>query len=671
MLPKDLRQAMPNTLESASWLRALLVVALFLALSWVLAWYVGVASVASPDFDGALNFKVSASVIEGHGYGSYYERFALFPIETQTNGPLVLPAAASIWLFGLTPIGLQLVNLLYVLALCALVFACHRRAAESRDWVVPMLGAVCCLQVPGMAQYALFGYGEVAAVVWGLAALWVLSCSLSTTTPPRLLGAGVLLGLSFLTKTVSLIWFPSIAGIYCLLIWRRASLWAAIRSGLWIGLGVLIALMVWEVYRAISLGSAGTYIEWWSEQFSEIRKQAGVRDHYADTPTWQAKLALHGAALAGFLKLPLWGLVLAGAAFGALLSVALWRSRGDDVRLYLLAALGSVALLYLYWWLLITPTEMMWLRRIMLGLLFVLLSLLVAVSCLWRAGPAGRVAALSGLGLVFVIVLPGQLLWGRPDRAVSAGHDFDFAAAVRALPEDALIFGSGWWQAPVAALLSQRQIQNEEAWSVERLAQAGRDAYLVLDRDALNLGKHTLQRLTWRCDCEPVHLSPGGRIYRVRALFDSPETSEASAYRLGPDSSVFGQGFSTGDEGGFRWAEQEARMQLPEPVHSDRWVLSLAVPDSGYLRTPAGMGITIEVEMGTCGVTTITVPPGEQHVLLRPACDQAIQSFVFRTSDHIDPERIRPDVRKLAFAFRSLEAFPTRTDRPVEQAAQP
>lgn len=224
---------MPNRPDSDRWLRVVSLFVLGAVLAWVLAWYGGVAWVASPDFDGALNFKVSASVIEGRGYGSFYERFALFPIETQTNGPLVLPAAASLWLFGLTPIGLQLVNLVYVLALCALVFACLKRAAEPRDWVVPVLGAACCLQVPGMAQYAMFGYGEVAAVAWALAALWVLSRGLPQAAPTRLLAAGALLGLSFLTKTVSLIWFPSIAGIYCLLVWRRQGFGSAVRAGAW------------------------------------------------------------------------------------------------------------------------------------------------------------------------------------------------------------------------------------------------------------------------------------------------------------------------------------------------------------------------------------------------------------------------------------------------------
>ncbi len=662
---------MPNRPDSDRWLRVVSLFVLGAVLAWVLAWYGGVAWVASPDFDGALNFKVSASVIEGRGYGSFYERFALFPIETQTNGPLVLPAAASLWLFGLTPIGLQLVNLVYVLALCALVFACLKRAAEPRDWVVPVLGAACCLQVPGMAQYAMFGYGEVAAVAWALAALWVLSRGLPQAAPTRLLAAGALLGLSFLTKTVSLIWFPSIAGIYCLLVWRRQGFGSAVRAGAWMFLGILAALLAWEVYRVVSLGSAGAYLDWWSEQLSEIRKQAGVRDHYADTPDAWAKLALHGAALAGFLKLPVWGLILAGALFCAVLCFALWRSRREDIRLYLLGAIGSAALIYLYWWLLITPTEMMWLRRIMLGLLFVLMASLLAGSCLWREGVSGRTASLGALALVLVLVLPGQLIVERPDRSISAGHDFAFAEAVRSLPRDALIFGSGWWQAPVAALLSERQVHNEEAWSVHRFEQDGRAAFLVLDRDALNLGRHTLQRLGWRCDCEPVHLSPGGRIYRVHRFFDSPEASEATSYRLGPDSTVFGQGFSAADEGGFRWAEQEARMQLPEPVQADRWVLSLVVPDSGYLRTPAGSGITIDVEMGGCGVTSLTVLPGEQQALLSPSCHQAIETLVFRSSDHLDPQRIRPDVRKLAFAFRSLEAFPARARTGVEKAVQP
>jgi len=83
----------------------------FAVLVWVLSWYVRTATVAFPDFDGALNLNVSQAVLNGEGYGSFYETFAIFPIQTQTNGPLVLPAAASIALLGQQPLAYFVVTL--------------------------------------------------------------------------------------------------------------------------------------------------------------------------------------------------------------------------------------------------------------------------------------------------------------------------------------------------------------------------------------------------------------------------------------------------------------------------------------------------------------------------------------------------------------------------------
>lgn len=653
------------------WLLLLKVLPVAALAAWVLAWYVQVALIAPPDFDGALNFNVSASVAAGDGYGSFYERFALFPIETQTNGPLVLPAAASIAVFGLTPLGLQLVNLLYVIALFLLVIALQRRAVDAPSWLWPILVASLVLQVPGMSQFAMFGYGEVAAAAWALAAVVALSGQLTTDRPRLLLFGGVLLGMSFLTKTVSLIWFPSIAGAFCLLVWSKRGFLPAVRAGLWICAGIVIPLFAWELYRAVSLGSLTDYGAWWEEQFTEIRKQAGVRDHYADTATWQAKLALHSAALAGFLRVEVPTLVLLAVGwFGVVIAAAVGLRK--QVRgLYLLAALSSIALIYLYWWLLITPTEMMWLRRVMLGLAFALLALGVAAASLWRQGGAGRAVAGLGLLLALFLMAPGQLVWERPDRSASAREDFRFAEAVKALPEDALVFGSGWWQAPVTALLSGRKVYNEEAWTPQQLVETGAPAYLVLDRSAVVLGSHLHWRLGWRCDCEPEYLEPGGRIYRIRALFETEGSSGARGHRFGPDSNVFGSGFSSRDDGGFRWAEKEARLQFPEPLLADRWVLSVLVPGGGYLDTPDGGGLDLEIDFGACGTQSLALTAGENARLLTPGCDTPVSEITLRASDSLDPERVHPDTRRLSYLFRSLEVFPSTAEDASSNAADP
>lgn len=628
-------------------------------LVWVLAWYFQVALIAWPDFDGALNFNVSASVAEGRGYGSFYERWAYFPIETQTNGPLVLPTALAFALLGTQPIAFQLVNLLYVMALCLLVVLVVRRGGAG--WMLALASALAVLQAPGMAAFAMFGYGEVAALCWALAAAWLLADQVERPRAPPVALAGALLGMSFLTKTVSLIWFPSVAGLFVLgLLWQHG--WrVALRMTMVGAMGLVVVLAAWEMYRLATLGGPAAYRLWWVEQLLEIRKQAGVKDGYSDTYWWLEKLALHGSALAGYLRMSGLALIVAAAGAVGAIVAAMWSSRREPVRLYLLAVCSSVAALYLYWWLLITPTEMMWLRRIMLGLVFVQLALALAASAFWNLG--GKRYALLG-GVVFALMAwiawAGQLVHDRPDRGPSARAEAELAGAVNDLPEDALTFGSGWWQAPVIALLTGRRMYNEEAWDQERLNAAGVPAYLVLDHYALNLGAALRNRLAWRCDCEPAFVGSAGRIFRIHALNLPGEGQSFGILHHGADAAVFGLGFSSGDEGGFRWAEDEAILELAELPAASAFVLDLTVPSGNALGLGRGERVRFELAFEGCPSETHLLEPGPQALLFPPSCSENSTTLSIKASHRIRPERLGADQRRLAWIFRGLELHPVR-----------
>lgn len=623
-------------------------------LAWVLAWYFGVAFTAWPDFDGALNFNVSASVAEGRGYGSFYERWAFFPIETQTNGPLVLPTALAMAALGPQPIAFQLFNLLYVLALAGLVSLILRRSGAG--WVLALAAALAVLQTPGMSEFALFGYGEVAALCWALASVWVLAGQLQKPRFWSVAAAGTLLGISFLTKTVSLIWFPSVAGLFLLsVLWQHG--WRlALRMAVAGAVGVLLALLLWEIYRLGTLGGPEAYRHWWSEQLLEIRKQAGVKEGYSDTWHWLEKLAVHGSALAGYLSISGFALIAASLAAASAVAVALRTGVRQIVALYLLAVCASVAVLYLYWWLLITPTEMMWLRRIMLGLIFVQLALALSAGLLWRAGGARkRTLAALAVALLAWTAWAGQLVQNRPDRESTARNEAELADAVRALPADALTFGSGWWQAPVIALLSGRQMHNEEAWDPQQLADTGLPAFLVLDHYAVNIGADLHRRLAWRCDCEPVFVGSGGRIFRIHALHAHPQEREPRLLRYSADAGIFGPGFSAGDEGGFRWAQDQAVLQVTGLPTARAWVLDLTVPPRDALGLARDERLRLEIAFEGCPAEVHQLAPGAHSLLLQPSCSKDSMELKITSSRRILPERLGGDSRRLAWIFRGLE----------------
>lgn len=628
------------------------------ALLWVLAWYGNTAMVAYPDFDGALNLNVSQAVLNGEGYGSFYETFAAFPIQTQTNGPLVLPAAASMALFGQHPFAYSAVNLGYVLALALVLFALARRL-DLPAWS-GLLIALLALQVPGMRDFAMFGYGEVAAVCWALLSIYVLLGQLDQPDARWIAWGGFLLGVSFLTKTVSLIWFPSIIAGFLWMNLRERSWRSAAISGMALGLGIVVAAVLWEIYRLYSLGGAAGYLGWWNAQWLEITKQAGVEPGYEDTPTLWEKVVLHTRTLAMFLSSSVAETL---GVLGFALIAVYWVLRNAPLsprRRYFAIVAASVAALYLVWWIAITPTIMMWLRRIMLGLLFVQLTLvLVAVHGMTHRTLHTKLVGGFLLLVAFGISASGQLLWARPDRSSSFAGDQAFFQAVAELPSEALIFGSGWWQNPVTALVSGRRMQNEEAWTRDRLEQSGTTSYWAFDRYATTLDEHVRRRFAWRCDCEPVYAGEGGQIFRVRGLFDTPETSRSEMIRLGADSPALIEGFDPDGGTGLRLAHAQSRIHLDSDVLPAQILVNYHLPQPPVLAGATPPAFALQLEAVGCEAPTLPLNAGNASVLLPIRCTAPIRSFELRV---VDSANSADHAAPVAWLLREIQIHPSRAE---------
>lgn len=641
-------------------LRWCLGVGLAMALIWVLSYYLQHAQGAYPHFDGALNLNVSKSLADGHGYGSFYDRYALFPIETQTNAPYVVPAAGMLALLGLTPFAGQVVNLIYLFGLALIIAALSWRLTRSP--LIALAAPLVVLQVPGVADFGMNGYGELPALFWFVVALWSAERAISNAGWPWLLTTGIALGLSVLTKTVALIWVPVLIIALHLTQWRAWQWRQQALSLGWLLAGFMFALLAWEVVRLWQLGALDQYIAWWGAQFSEIAKQSGAEHGYRDTPGRWAKLSLHSQALAGYFGLPIWGLVLMALSVALAGLLALLRCQTAGQR-FVLLSLGGVAFCYLVWWLLITPTEFMWLRRVMNGLIALAWLAVLSAGLLWStktSAPWLRVVSAGSLLGALAAVFGSQLILNRVDRTADAAADREFYDAIRALPEDATLFGSGWWQAPVAALYSGRRIHDEERWNSARFGQTPGDKYLVLDVDALNLGEWTRKRLDWRCLCEEVWRSPRGAIFKIQALRDHPDDA-----RPGEIEQIVGLHEEEGDS---RWASPWSAFPLEQtPIKLE---IDALVPELSKMDLE-GETPLLSARFGNCASETLVLQPGRQTWTLSPQCPLSGATTLWITVNYrLDPLKIAPDRRDLAWRYYGLQLTAARAEAGQEAGVQ-
>lgn len=503
---------------------AALATALFAAVTgWSIYLLWRYAHIAPPSFDGAMNLNTARSFLHGDGYGFFYDRFFWFP--AQTDGPFILPAALAFWIGGVTPFTSQVVNLMYVVAfVCALVILLHRLRVPL--WLA-LFAAAACMATPGFAEFSMNGYGEVPMLVWFLCGLIVLVPARggAGTSDRRLFAAGLLFGVSYLTKVVALVCIaPAMLVLGCMILMQPRRIHRLVA----LGAGFVLPVIAWEVFRLIEVGSARAYVDWWRYQLAQIRAQSGAK-RTGPVLGFLATGASHLATLSEMTGVPsvlLAVLIVVPVCVGAVL--ALDRKTAERTRL-VVGILTVVCGLYLFWWMFITPAAMTWLRRILAGLLL-LQALLVTVTAalvarFWqpasdeeRTRPVLRGVALLALLAAFAgqvkMIQTGQFVSRPPEVPGYAREMLRVADDVRALPPDATLFGSGWWQAPVIALFSERRLMNLDHWTTERLNQV-KDKYFITDLYTQGIAQSTIREVLDRSQYTKVKETEGGSIYKL------------------------------------------------------------------------------------------------------------------------------------------------------------
>ena len=512
---------------------------LMLVLTAIVAAGVGLCEMRANviSFDGALNAQVAANLLESGRYGIGYPEIQDFDHRVQTGPTVVLPVAASFWLFGVDSDAAELPNLLYFVAFLVLVAVFALRYAGPAGG---LLALMLVLQTPRLVSFALGPYGEIPALVFFLAALLLLDRFDGGPSVGRAAAVGLLLGLSGLTKIVMLIPVSSVLLVLLVRVLARRDIrlrdWAVVLGGF------AAPLAAFELVKLAVL-TPSIWVDWWAVMVRRVAGQ-GLPLGMADTPGALPKLGTHLGVLSDKMDVPGWPVLLLVVAPTFLLLLLWRRDRAAKVSGFApvsILALWLAASSYLAWWLLLTPTSRAWLRRIIDGLL--LQEILAAILLVWAARSVFRafrdrrfvhaldrarlVATGTSAGLLLLAV--SALAWSNLPRLdlsmepTPARRDIDaMVAKMRSLPDEAVFYGKGWYRAPVFALLSERVLRDLNEFPVSSYGEPLDHAYFVVDNHMLAYWGGEVEAVLKRTVNEPVFQSDTCDLYRLERVLPYP-----------------------------------------------------------------------------------------------------------------------------------------------------
>lgn len=406
-----------------------------------------------PSFDGSMNLQIPVSLVKNGLYATNYDGLVPFARRIQTGAPVLLPIAVMFKLFGIASFQALLVNVFYIGVMVFFFVRIAQELKANRTAVVWFLGITVFIW--SYMELAMGIYGEIPTLSLFLGCIYFLMLAQKKEKAGYFAAAGLFFGLAYLTKTVILIAVPALIVVF-------ASKWLVEKKMkfrdilLWI-LGAAVPVIVFEIYKLIELGFSH-YLVYWSGQSDNILRQAGVKAGYEDTPNLIEKVGIHLTAFTDTFGIPAAVLmVLLILNFAWFVFRAVKRKRLEFVDI-----IELVVYSYFGWWLLITPTEKAWGRRIIIGLLllewlscikgFYIFDWLVEKGKLSISRSAKAIAETVICGFAIIFVSFGMQVYNGD--AKKGAVELAQVVQQKARDEQAVICGNGWWQAPTISFYS-------------------------------------------------------------------------------------------------------------------------------------------------------------------------------------------------------------------------
>lgn len=425
----------------------------------------------SLSFDSAMNFQISESLVETGLYASRYTELAypeaLFYLPVQTGAPVILPTAVLNFLFGAKPIHMQIVTTMYLVGVLILSFLVIKKYSNPYWACFAMFSILFITDVLWLTWGSL---GEISMGFWMLLSFVLYQKGRELKKPIYFFFVGIALGLGYLTKTAFLICIPSffVFIAYDLIKSKLKEILNYIKI---LG-GTLLPIAVFEVYKFILLGK-DRYLARWKEEVGSVIFQTGVSSvEPTNTVNFFQKcysrliMVKQAFLMENYYAVIIFGLI------PTIYFIYYYFVKKERKSLALQCYIMTVG--YVMWWCMLIPESKLWLRRIQVGIVLGMIVALIAVgefivNLIKKHQPKWKLISYSIVMILIVAIMIQNVLNNvsfykmRMNGGISQKKSSDTVISyINEMPDDAILMGVSWWQAPVIAAESGRVIENLE-----------------------------------------------------------------------------------------------------------------------------------------------------------------------------------------------------------------
>jgi len=500
---------MKNKIEKVfNYLTILIVILLFFKCAMVVM-------VEPFSFDGGMNAQAAHNLIKGFSHGEDYYGMSIFDPKIQTGIPVILPVAINFLLLGESFSSGLLVNAVYLIMLMIAVIYYFKTCLKINN-LFTFLVILVLYATPSLFDFGFGLYGEIPAIFYFIISLIFLHKYHDGSRMIYILLSGSFLGLGYLTKTVILITIPAFVLVAILdgLINPSPGIKRFFQSQGIFALGFVAPISIFEVFKLFSLG-IGPYGKWWNTMLTAVLMQAGVSEGFADTTGIATKFVTHLDLLSSYIGINKWiisvGLCFLTIFFIMILVRKFQSKKGGEISREIREPASSsflilltTALSYFGWWLLITTTQKAWHRRIINGTILFEICLIVlfylGYKFILNKMAASKQTGKGSNKSLFITLFVSLLLIGsivsliRSPNTQMSVKDSDSKLAyihagnyIKNLPKEALVFGFGWWQAPIVSFTSSRDFTDLYQYRSDDWEPSGTEAFLVIDTYAFEI----------------------------------------------------------------------------------------------------------------------------------------------------------------------------------------
>lgn len=465
------------------------------------------------DFDAGMNFQISANLAENGTYQSSYidngyngTDNTMFDHKIQTGSTVIIPTALLNLISGIKTQNMQFIILMYF---GILLFFILKMVSKESGLLWGILAVL--IFVPKTVMNVFAGYGEMVTAMYMVICFYLFSIAYQKKRMVWYYITGFAFGLGYLTKTIFLITIVPFAAIflYEVIIKRKKEM---LMAYFYIALGALTSVGLLEIYKLFSLGLHG-YKEWWIWELHLILGEAGVSNSLEEKISIFSKAKTNLMAYASCYGMNIIVVIGIYIITGISSFFQWWKDKSKTIYI----SIYIISITYFLWWIFLLPASRLWERRDIIGHTFILFLAIMYIGKLInliqkRYKTFGKLLKIGvTLSLIIFIFKENQgLVSNIKANYKQKENTIEVVKVLEQLPENATLYGTGWWQNPVLAVKSGRKMENlQETIKIET------DSYFVEDFYMKALSPNTIIQVQSEYYLEKVFENSGNAIYKM------------------------------------------------------------------------------------------------------------------------------------------------------------